>query len=245
MQRKYGYRLSSVLVATVLSVGMVAGCGAQSTTGTPTTQPATESTAPSSSPSAVAQSTSGPTAPVTGITGSGATGSTGAIGSSSTGSGGGITAAGVPRCHTVDLSPEASLVAGSAGAGQMELNIRLTNTSGHACTIYGYPGMRLEDQSVNGQSTTVNRDPGVPEKILTLVENGSAATTAQFDFDIPVLPGEPTSGPCEPESVYLEITPPDETTQLITRITGGPITVCDHGTLNVLPFVAGPTGPNQ
>jgi hypothetical protein len=43
----------------------------------------------------------------------------------------------------------------------------------------------------------------------------------------------------------MQITPPDETTQLSATIGGGPVTVCQHGALDVLPFIAGPKGPNQ
>jgi hypothetical protein len=70
------------------------------------------------------------------------------------------------------------------------------------------------------------------------------ATTGRFDFDVPAS-DEPQTGNCEAPSVYMEITPPDETTQLSTTITGGPVTVCQHGTIDVFPFIAGATGPNQ
>src|SRR5438445_14255 len=104
--------------------------------------------------------------------------------------------------------------------------------------------MMLQDQGGDGQATTVIRNRSLAPKTLTLANGGAASTTIRFGFDIPG-PGEPTSGPCEPASYNLLITPPNETSHLTAPIGGGPITVCEKGTLNVLPFVAGTTGPNQ
>jgi hypothetical protein len=41
-------------------------------------------------------------------------------------------------------------------------------------------------------------------------------------------PGEPQSGPCEPAAAWLEVTPPDESTQLLVRFGHR---VCAHGYL--------------
>jgi hypothetical protein len=133
---------------------------------------------------------------------------------------------------------------GSQATGHESLNIKLTNNSGHDCTVYGYPGMKLMDANNAGQATTVNRDHSQKPTTITVADGASVATTARIDFSLPSK-DEPQSGNCEAPSVYLEITPPDETTQLSTTITGGPVTVCNHGTIDVLPFISGSTGPNQ
>jgi len=169
------------------------------------------------------------------------------------GSGGGPTAPGVPQCTTANLAAAVSVVAGSQGAGHESLNLTLTDISGHSCTVYGYPGLQLrgedsQDQPGATQATTVTWDPGVPKTLLTLADSGSASTTIQFDVDVPGA-GEPTSGQCEPFSYYLAVIAPNNTTSTTARI-GGPnattgITVCEHGNLQVLAFVAGSTGPNQ
>jgi hypothetical protein len=124
------------------------------------------------------------------------------------------------------------------------MNIRLTNASGHICTIHGFPGMKLEDVNGSGQATAVTRNHAVATRTVTLAEGASAATTARIDVAVPAA-DEPQTGRCEAESVYLQITPPDETTQLSATIGGGPVTVCRHGAIDVLPFIAGDTGPNQ
>jgi hypothetical protein len=223
MQRKYEWAIGGVLTAGALAGGIFAGCASGSSANQNT------STNGASSSPAPAQSNGGIVVPAP------SSGSTGSASPSATG---------LPRCHTADLSPDVSLVAGSAGAGHEAMNLTLKNNSGHTCTIFGYPGMMLQDQNGAGQATSVVRTKGVPEKTLVVPDGGSVSTTVTFDFDMPG-PGEPTTGNCEPQSYSLLITPPDETSQLTALITGGPVTVCQKGTLNVLPFISGTTGPNQ
>ena len=228
MDRKYEWAIGGVLTAAALSVGIVAGCSSSANNKGPSA-----SGTLSGAPTSPGQSSAGAvTLPAPSASGS-ATASAGASG-----------VAGVPRCHTADLSPAVNIVNGSQGAGSESMNIVLTNQSGHTCTVYGYPGMKLEDTNLSGQATTVTRNHGLTPATLTVANGGSVATTARFDFDVPAK-DEPQTGNCEAPSVYLEITPPDETTQLSATITGGPVTVCQHGTIDVLPFVAGSTGPNQ
>ena len=228
MDRRYEWAIGGVLTAAALSGGIVAGCSSSASNNGPAAK-GTQSSTPSS-PSQAASGTSLVPEPS-------------ADGGSSTPSAT-ATATGLPRCHTTDLSPAVSIVAGSQGAGHESMNIRLTNNSGHTCTVYGFPGMMLEDANQSGQATKVTRNHGIPESPITVANGDSVATTGQFDFDVPAA-DEPQTGNCEAPSVYMEITPPDETTQLSATITGGPVTVCEHGTIDVLPFVAGPTGANQ
>jgi hypothetical protein len=153
----------------------------------------------------------------------------------------------VPQCQTADLSAEANTVAGSAAAGHLTMNITVTNTSGHTCTIYGFPGLALEDKNQDIQHTAVTWQPTIPKTLITLANGATASSSAQFDKDLPVG-SEPLTGPCEPASFYLLVTAPNNTTQLVAPIgdTGGAgITVCDFGALNVLAFVPGSTGPQE
>jgi len=222
MQRKYEWAIGGVLTAAALAGGIFAGCSSNGSdknqaANSPSTQPSQSS---SGSAIVLPPSTAAPSASPS------------------------PSASGTPRCHTTDLSPSVTVVAGSQAAGSELMNLTLTNTSGHPCTIFGYPGMMLQDQNGNGQATTVTRNHGNTPKTVTLADNGAASTTIRFGFDVPG-PGEPATGPCEPASYGLLVTPPDETTQLTAPIGGGPVTVCEKGTLDVLPFIAGKTGPNQ
>jgi hypothetical protein len=228
-------RIATAALAAALGTGTLAGCVGPSTT----------ATASASQSSVVTVTTSG--AAVASTTAGGSNGGGGGV------STGGPTAAGVPQCVTSNVVAAVYVVPGSQGAGHESLNLTLTNISGHSCTVYGFPGLQLmaenaQDQPGADQPTTTNWDPAVPKTLVTLADSGSASTTIQFDMDVPGV-GEQTSGPCEPDSYYLAIIPPNNTTAVTARI-GGPnsvtgITVCEQGRLQVLPFVAGGTGANQ
>jgi hypothetical protein len=222
MQRRYEWAIGGVLTAAALAGGIFAGCSSDASNknqagNTPSAQP---SQAPTGTAIVLPPSSAAPSASPS------------------------PSASGNPRCHTADLSPAVAVVNGSQAAGHESMNLTLTNTSGHPCTIFGYPGMMLQDQNGNGQATNVTRNRSLTPKTLTLANGSAASTTVRFDFDMPAS-GEPATGPCEPMSYGLLITPPNETTQLTSPIGGGPVTVCEKGTLDVLPFIAGTTGPNQ
>jgi hypothetical protein len=242
MLRTTRYTMAAALAA-ALGTGALAGCAGASVPVTGTTSLPTTGT------------TSFPT---TGITDSASpggisTGSTAAPGSNTSGSTSGPTLAGTPQCVTSNLVAAVNVVAGSQGMGHEALNITLTNISGHPCTVYGFPGLQLRIQDMEGQpgldqTTTTTWTTGAPKSLVTLADSGSASTTVIFDVDVPG-PGEPQSGACEPDSYYLGIIPPNNTTALTARIGGANattgITVCEHGNLEALPFIAGSTGPNQ
>lgn len=226
MHRKTELSIGAVLGTAALVVGVAAGCASNGTSGGKS--PSSSATAPGSpSPSntvgVVTLPSPPPSSPAASATDAAATTT--------------------PKCSTNDLSGYVSIVPNSAGAGNELMNVKLTNTSGHTCTIYGYPGFQLEDQQQKNLPTNVVRQ-SAPVSTVTVLNNGSAATTVRFDFDVPGS-GDSTSGPCQPESYYMQITPPDQFTQLVAQIQGGPVTVCQSGEMTVLPFVAGSTGPNQ
>jgi len=223
MDRKYEWAIGGVLTAAALSVGIVAGCSSSSSDNGPSAN-ATESGAPATTqPATSAGQVQLPSA--TAVTPS-------------------PTASGLPMCVSTDLFATVSIVAGSAGAGHELMNVELTNNSGHTCTVYGFPGLQLEDRNNAGLTTHVNRDFAVKPTKIIVANNASVATTVRFDFDVPAA-DEPQTGPCEAQSVYMGIIPPDEKRQLAATIVGGPVTVCNHGTLDVLPFVSGTKGANQ
>jgi hypothetical protein len=224
MDRRYEWAIGGVLTAAALSVGIVAGCSSSSGDNGPSAS-ATESGAPSMSPSSSrADQVQLPSATVP------------ASPSPS--------ASGLPLCVATDLFATVSIVAGSQGAGHELMNVELTNNSGHTCTVYGFPGLQLEDRNNSGLTTHVNRDFAVKPATIIVKNNASVATTVRFDFDVPAA-DEPQTGPCEAQSVYLAIIPPEEKRQLAATIVGGPVTVCNHGTLDVLPFISGTKGANQ
>lgn len=225
MDRKYEWAIGGVLTAAALSVGIIAGCSSSSSDNGPSAN-ATESAGPAASQAATSAGQVQLPSPAV-------TPSTPAASPS-----------GLPMCVSTDLSPTVSIVAGSAGAGHELMNVALKNNSGHTCTVYGFPGLQLEDRNNSFQATNVVRDFAVKPTTIVVKNNTSVATTVQFDFDIPAA-DEPQTGACEAQSVYLGIIPPEEKRQLSATIQGGPVTVCQHGKLDVLPFVPGAKGANQ
>lgn len=157
--------------------------------------------------------------------------------------------AGTPRCHTADLSASFTAVPGSAGAGNISYNLRLTNKTTHLCTIYGFPGMLLLDAQRRPLPTNVVWDSLVAKRLVWLIPNASAASTVRFSPDVPGSGDNGTAAPgqkwtCEPTAYNIEVTPPDETTQLVTGVVP-PTPVCERGTMQTSAFIAGGTGPNQ
>ena len=250
MNRRTGNAIGAVLAAG-LATGVLTGCAGGSGN-TPsadgTEQGSSNGTSPGSPLILPPVQTTGPGSGSSGGSGGGSPATPVVQPSGGGGNGGGtVTQAGVPQCHTQDLSAEANLVAGSAATGHITMNITVTNTSGRTCTIYGFPGLGLEDTNQDLQPTKVTWDPAIPKTLISLPNGGTASSSARIDKDLPVG-SEPLSGPCEPASFYLQVTPPNNTTQLVATIgdTGGSgITVCDFGALDVLAFVPGSTGPQE
>ena len=142
---------------------------------------------------------------------------------------------GTPQCHSYDFKLKVTLESsGTAGTGTLE--ITLTNNSGHSCTTYGYPGLQTETQSGQLQSTTTQRISSSAVPTITLAQGESASTTATFSTS--TATSSTTASDCGAPSYYLAVIPPNEQTQIVQTITGGPITVCDSGTLNTNPLVA-------
>ena len=231
VNRRTEYAIGAVLATTALTAGVLAGCAGNSTGNGPSASGTEQGTFPPPSPGG--NQVTLPGAP----TSAASTGPATPAG----------TAAGTPQCQTPDMTVAVALVAGSQGMGSASLNITLTNTSGHKCTVTGFPGVALEDKNKDQQPTKVTWDPSVPKTTITLANGASASSTARFDADVPG-PGEPNSGPCESASLYMLVTPPNNKTQLVAPIDGtnnAGITVCESGALNVLALIPGTTGPNQ
>ena len=131
-----------------------------------------------------------------------------------------------PRCHTADL--HVYLLHGGAAAGSYAMDIAFQNRSGHACFVYGYPGLGLQDarhretpSRVTWGSSIARRDPR-PRRVV--LRPGRAAYANLSASDVPF--GDER---CRP-SAWLEVTPPDERT---FRLVPFGAMVCNHGHLTV------------
>jgi len=147
-----------------------------------------------------------------------------------------VTPTATPRCHTSDLT--ASLRPLDSGAGQRYAALTLTNRSGHVCQVYGYVGMLLLNGSSMPLPTDVVRNANPGPQIVSLAPSQSAFTL--LHWTVVAGPGESQTAQCEPQPVYVEITPPDETTQLV--VGWNMQFVCLHGRIDVNGLAPG-SGP--
>ncbi|RFU38293.1 DUF4232 domain-containing protein, partial [Actinomadura logoneensis] len=155
-------------------------------------------------------------------------GSGGGAGGSGGGAGGGGGQKPIDRCAAPML--DASLKAYSPAAGNRYARLTLTNISGHACKLFGFPGIGL----ANPQNPTIpasTRRGGTPRPFV-VYPGGHAYTMLHWG----VTPGmgEPDNGPCEPTPTALHVTPPDERSWTRASWTFGP--VCLHGVFDVQPL---------
>jgi hypothetical protein len=129
-------------------------------------------------------------------------------------------AAAVPRCVTQHLS--AGLHGSQVGLGNRGLILTLTDTGNSACSLYGYPGLGLQNAAhhvVTSQthwgSTYFDRDPG---RHLIVLSPGETAS-ADFAF------GAGTGGSADSVATYLEVTPPNAFKYLTVRLPGAPVRI--------------------
>jgi len=133
----------------------------------------------------------------------------------------------VPRCLTQNLS--AGLHGDQALVGNRGFILTLTNTGSSECSLYGYPGLGLQDAShhvrpshTHWGGTYFDQDPGRHLIVLSPGETASA--------DFAYFSG--TGGSTDSVATYLEVTPPNDFTYLVVRIPGAPVRI-DRGNLYV------------
>lgn len=132
----------------------------------------------------------------------------------------------MPACHTSDLS--GVLEPGSPGAGQRYATLALRNRSHHTCHTYGYVGMLFLDRHGHALPTDVVRASSYRPHRVVVAPGTRAATLLHWS----VIPGVgDRGGRCE-TPYRVEVTPPDQTTHLIIRWSGGQ--VCERGRVSVI-----------
>jgi hypothetical protein len=129
-------------------------------------------------------------------------------------------------CTTSQLT--AALGGGDAGAGSLFRYLVLTNHSGTACHLTGYPGLSMLDAAGKQIGAPADRQP-MSYAPVVLRPGGSASDTIHTVNQ---------QGSCLPASVKLRIYPPGNTASLDFV---GSVTDCDH-LFTVTPLAAGSTG---
>ena len=141
------------------------------------------------------------------------------------------TTSAAPACAAGDLDGAFSVVAGSAGAGQISYELRLTNASQAVCFVSGLPDVRLLDADGNALPTNVSaaRPGEATAARIELAPGESAYAQARFSPDVPG-PGEQQTGACEPKAAGLRVSPDGGGTLVAPVRPSTP--VCERGALS-------------
>jgi hypothetical protein len=133
--------------------------------------------------------------------------------------------AGPAGCSTGAL--KGSLGPGSAAAGSSYYPIVFTNTSGSACTLYGYPGVSFVTASGGQVGMPATEDAVFPRQLVTLQPGGSA----HAELRIAAAQNYPAAT-CSPVAVSkLKVFPPGQTSALVIAVTS---TGCANATVPIL-----------
>lgn len=187
-------RILIALAAAAGLAGLLAGCGTSTPAASPaTTSPSASATTPSTSPAATATPTVSPTAaassqPVT------------------------STAA----CVTSALHIVVPSGSGNAAAGSAYYPIQFSNTSGTACTLYGYPGVSFASAAGGSQiGAAATRNPTLPAKLISL----SPGQTVHATLQVVDAMNYPSSGCGLVTAHWLKIYPPNQTAPVYVSFT--------------------------
>jgi hypothetical protein len=139
-------------------------------------------------------------------------------------------AARAPRCTVSMLLGE--LRRPTAGAGQRQARLILTNVTRRTCALAGYPGGLLLGARNRALPTHVVRNRARRARTVRLAPGESARTTLQWGAIAGT--GDRQTGACEPTPARIEITPPNATGHLVLPWRNGP--VCERGRIVVDPM---------
>jgi Domain of unknown function (DUF4232) len=119
-------------------------------------------------------------------------------------------AASTPRCSTAGLVVWLN-TQGSGAAGSVFYQLRLTNLSGHACTLAGYPGVSATSLTSRQLGRGASREGGSKAHTVTLSNGASASATLRI-----VEAGNFPSAGCKPTlAAGLKVYPPNQRTAKI------------------------------
>lgn len=135
------------------------------------------------------------------------------------------TTASAPGCTTNKLT--ASLGSGSGAAGSIYYPVEFTNSSGEACTLYGYPGVSLVTSAGTQVGAAATEDPTYPRRLVTL----APGNTGHAELKITDALNYPAAT-CHPAAVRrLKVFPPGQTSPLYISLTA---TACRKASVQIL-----------
>jgi hypothetical protein len=111
--------------------------------------------------------------------------------------------AAVPRCAAADLTAWLG-IPGDGAAGSVYYELELSNTSGHVCALFGFPGVSAIDGHGSQLGSAAARDHGDVSRTVTLRRGGTAHVVLRI-VNTGALSG------CHPAAaVELKIYPPND-----------------------------------
>ncbi len=118
-----------------------------------------------------------------------------------------------PACSTTALS--ATLGQAGGAAGSTYYPIEFTNTSGSACTLYGYPGVSFVTASGGQVGAAATENPVYPRSLVTL----APGATVHAELQVATAANYPSSE-CNPVAVHrIRVYPPGQTSALFVALT--------------------------
>jgi len=139
---------------------------------------------------------------------------------------------GAKPCSGGQLVGTFTLVAGSAGAGQIAYALTLRNSSQSACAVRGVPEATLLGASGAPLPTHI-RSAGSGKRPIVLPPGASAVAQARFSPDV-AGDGDSQSGACQPTAHTLQVTTAGGgVTEAAIK---PPTSVCQQGTLDFEAF---------
>lgn len=141
-----------------------------------------------------------------------------------------VTQRGSRQCQGSDVAVSFVRNFGAA-LGNRHGTLVVRNRSQRACTVRGYPGLRLTDAHRKPQPTRVERGPTYfqpdrgPQAVLLVPE---ALAVADVAWSIEPRPSEPQREACEPISAWIDVTMPGQRKSWTLRFDES---ACDHGHL--------------
>lgn len=131
-------------------------------------------------------------------------------------------------CDASDLTGTFSVLAGSAGAGNIVYTLRLTNASQDSCFLSGLPQVQLLDAGGNELPTKATLVPDSTAAKAIVAPGASATSQARFSPDVNGV-GE-SGNPCQPKASTLRVTVGNGTVPVKID---PPTSVCSHGLLQM------------
>jgi hypothetical protein len=129
------------------------------------------------------------------------------------------TAAATHRCATSGLDIWFNNAAGGAAAGSTYYKLELTNLSGHACTLLGYPGVSAVNLSGHQVGKAGSRETSQTPHVVTLAA-GATATAVLRIVDAGNFPATICH---ETTAAGLRVYPPGQTA---SRLVAFPFQAC-------------------